>query len=689
MLFLDFFIKEWLSQVPSTIGGAILKGAKTLFFSLDTFIYKLIIDLYDMFINLCTVRLLSNDTLQLLSERIGIVLGVVMLFFVILSFVQMLLNPDAITDKEKGAVSIIKKTIIVIVMLGVSNYAFSALYNVQKIVVESNIISKILLPYRIETEINGEQTSNTETVMDNQKFGSLLSEELFMSFYRLEEFQEDAKMSIEDENLYTACQATVNAFRTQIINYNRFDLGYNCLNEDITVSFKVDNSNSSNEQETSIVNFNWPLSVICGIFVVYMIFMYCLKVGVRMVQLMFLEIISPMAFVSYLSPKKDTMFNKWEKMYFATYIDVFIRIAIINFVFFLIATLFSTNGVTGLKFSESMSNVNGYTKSFYTVVIILALLTFAKKAPDLLKSLLPESASKLGFGMSSKDIFGLGALVGGTVGLGIGTIGRVPGALTNTGRAIGMIGNDFKNAKGLGGKTWAVLRGTGHAIGTGISSTAGIAFGGLSGVTRGGYAGLGSKGGMISAAHAGQQAQAKANLARAQRITSGTTITERASDATRGLLGMQSGYARTDSTLSAYNSLNSLINDEDIVKDYQKMYDTAVQKISELESEGKPTDDAYAYAAKAQAQLKTVKSKLFESIVTGNSFDAGSTLEYKDANGNMQSFKIIGEINANDSMKNALSNVANVSGKNYTDIGEFKSDRNKLQAESKRLHKNS
>lgn len=444
-MYFAWFIKDYLSKVPDTLMGSILKGVKTLVFSLDTWIYGLIIDLYNMFSSLCTVRLLSNELLQELSQRIGYVLGVVMLFYVILSFIQMLLNPDVIMDKEKGAVSIIKKTIIVIVMLGSANFVFNTLYQVQNMVVKSNVISKLLLPYTITTSINNQDSDdNGGSIVDDNKFGSLLSEELLMSFYQLEQFDSIDDMGESDANTYTACQATVNSFRLQIINYKRFDLGYNCLNEEVTVKFLPDSESSGVEQETSIINFNWLLSPVCGLAVAYLIFMYCLKIGVRMVQLMFLEIISPMAFVSYLAPKKDTMFSKWQGIYISTYIDVFVRIAVINFVFFLIATIFSTTENNGLEFQGT----NLANNSFFKVVIILSLLTFAKKAPELISELLPKSKSKLGFGAGMKDIVGLnrgiGTIAGAATGAAIGFLG---------GEGIGMFGGALRGARtGFGAK---------------------------------------------------------------------------------------------------------------------------------------------------------------------------------------------------------------------------------------------
>lgn len=433
---------EWLSGVADGVMGAMEQGIRTLSFSISTIIYKLIINLYNLFESLCTARILDSPLISEVSTRIGLILGLVMFFNVIFSFIKMLIDPNVIEDKEKGAIAIVKKTLIVIVMLGVSNFVFDTLYHVQSIVIKDHIISNLLLPYKISD--------------DNLKnFGSILSEELMNAFYQLEDFSE-ADVGGNNTTINT-CRSMVTAFRNQIINQGRFDLGRNCLNESIEVDIDTNSSLGTQTQEIFVVNYNWALCPLAGIVVVYLLFMYCLKVGVRMIQLTFLEIISPMAIVSYLSPKKDTMFNKWGKIYVSTYIDVFIRMAIINFVIFLIATIFAVNAEEGFVFWQSVGNpTDTYTKTFFLVVIILSLLTFAKKAPDLLKELLPSSASKLGFGASMKDIVGLqkgiGMVTGAATGAAVGFLG---------GRGIGAIGGIFRGARaGFGAK------GIGNTIGT-------------------------------------------------------------------------------------------------------------------------------------------------------------------------------------------------------------------------------
>lgn len=519
----------WLSGVADEIMGAIEHSVRTLSFSLTSIIYGLVIKLYNLFELLCTARLLDAKLLNELSKRVGLILGIVMFFIITFSMIKMLIEPDKINDKEMGAVAILRKIVLVIIMLGISNFAFNLLYGIQRTVVESHVISNLLLPYSLSED-------------DYDKFGGYLSSQLLLSFYSVENFSNlsgDVKQTVDD------CKSMVTAFENQIVMNNKFDLGYNCLNENITINVNTGGSVGSRDENVFVINYNWLLCIGVGVFVAYMLLMYCFKVGVRMIQLMFLEIISPMAIVSYLSPKKDTMFDKWLKVYSSTYIDVFIRIAIINFVFFLIATIFDTSANSDFIFWESIGNpADSGTRSFFTVVIVLSLLTFAKKAPDLLKELLPAGASKLGFGMSMKDIVGLNKGVNTLAGLGAGA-------------AVGLVGG-FAGGRGIGRVTGAL----------------GGAFGG---VFRGGKAGLGAKG-LGNSLSGAFSAQSKANLRRQQLALSGASMGDRLMSGFNSSFGIVDDYERLSSMNSSYSDIKNTIEDEQNVKNAMYGYNVAMEE---------------------------------------------------------------------------------------------------------------
>lgn len=562
--------KGWLYGIGSSIMGAIEHSIRTLSYSLVKLIYSLIIFLYDWFEVLCTSRLLSNSTLKTLSDRVGLILGLVMFFIVIFSLIKMLIEPDKINDKEMGAASILKKIIVVIIMFGISNYVFNALFLFQKTVINSQVISNLLLPYKIVDE-------------DAKKFGNTLSAELLLSFYVVNEFK-DAGVSDDDFMIINACKNNANALYNQIISSGDFTLGYNCLNENIQVKQKT--SDGDVMQDAYIIEYNWLLVLVAGGFTVYLLFMYCLKVGIRMVQLMFLEIISPLAFVSYLSPKKETIFSKWIKIYISTYIDVFLRVAIINFVIFLIATIFTSVENGDFQFWASLGGKPSDSGSvaFLTIVIVLSLLTFAKRAPEMLKELLPAGASKLGFGMSMKDIVGLNKGVNTLAGLGAGA-------------AVGLVG--------------------GFAGGRGISRFTGALGGALGGAFRGGKSGLGAKGfgNSLSGAFS---AQSKANLRRQQLALSGAGMKDRLMSGFNSSFGIVDDYERLSAMNSSYSDIKSTVEDEQNVKNAQYAYNLSMEKWLELEeNKGKTAaqfEESDAGKA-AKAAVAKAKDKAYANLM--------------------------------------------------------------------------
>lgn len=361
-------------------GGIIEDSIRALSYMISDIVYSLIIWMYNIFSRLCNSRILDSDILETISERVGVILGIVMLFIVTLSVIQMVLEPDKLTDKEKGIGNIAMKIILVVIMLGVSNSTFRLLYGVQKNVIDSNIIQKILLPYEVSEDVD---------------FGGVLSLNLFTSFYNFNiEGINEKNIASWDENTQK-CYNSYGQLKLDIKENNNFSAGKDCVNV----------KSERNSKQTYVMSFNWLISPAVGIVVLYFVFSYCLSIGMRTIQLAFLEIISPMAIISYLSPKKDAMFQKWTKIYFSTYIDVFLRIMIINLVAFLITTLFENSGKW--EFWESVGKNGDFSDTVILVLMVMALLMFAKKAPDLLKDLFPSSGgSKLGLGaIAPKKIF--------------------------------------------------------------------------------------------------------------------------------------------------------------------------------------------------------------------------------------------------------------------------------------------
>ena len=92
------------------------------------------------------------------------------------------------------------------------------------------------------------------------------------------------------------------------------------------------------------------------------------------------------------------MLKKWAKQCSTTYLDVFIRLAILYFMMLIVSILSSS-----LDFYEMTKN-GEQINVFVYIVVIAGLLIFVQRAPKLLKELFPQGgAASLGFGFSAKS----------------------------------------------------------------------------------------------------------------------------------------------------------------------------------------------------------------------------------------------------------------------------------------------
>ncbi len=386
-----------------------------------------------------------------------------------------------------------------------------------------------------------------DVTVDTDNFGNVLAARTFGTFYTVNE-------TLVNANSVSAEQCV--SYRNLLLNNvastgSDYDVGTYCLNAYSTV--QIEDSNDTGDQtystsyEAFIMDYNFPLQLIAGVAIVYLLFMYVIKVGVRVVQLTVLQMISPAAIVGYLSPKKDNFFTKWWKIYFATYIDVFIRTGIIYFVVYLSSMLLDTMDSGTNTFWNSVNPGSTSTRYTIVVVMILALLTFAKKAPELIKELMPSSVSKLGFGVSAKDIVGLNKGLSTAVGAG-------------TGAAVGLLGGAAGGAR-AGYERNGILSGIGH----GLTGALGGVTGGL---FRGGQVGLGSKG-VGSAMQTARKNQSQANKRSNDLVANGGTWLGSKVASAQEAIGMRNA---ADVDKANVDNINSYVKYQDELEGYAKNY---------------------------------------------------------------------------------------------------------------------
>lgn len=379
------------------IGRAIEHGFRTLMFILCDGVYRLIYLTFYIFEKLGSARIIEDT--QGIVNRISLIIGLFMVFRVTFAFVQYIVDPDAMLDKKKGAANIIKKIIISIVLLGSTSTLFNLAFKAQDLIIDNQIIGKIIFN---SSSSNGYDSDSLYSTPENSStFGGRLSAEVFSAFYRLnpeaspkDSDQEDCKTWItnDDGNSgYSKLKEKIAQNKGALSGYKNSPAAI-CLNE----------QDSSDEY---IVDFDAGgfLALAFGIAVLYTIFIFTIQVGVRVIQLAYLQIIAPIPIIMYITPKGDEQLKKWGQQCSTTFLDFFMRCTIIYFAILVIQNIWET-GFIGKLLSAGTESSNGWETMYVGVIMIIAVLTFAKKVPNLIKEIFPSLGGAAGFdyGLSFK-----------------------------------------------------------------------------------------------------------------------------------------------------------------------------------------------------------------------------------------------------------------------------------------------
>lgn len=373
--------------VFQNIGDTIEQALRSLMGQLSATIYTLIESMYLLFNYLAKAEILDNEFITEIYRKVGLLLGIFMIFKLSFSLIQSLINPEKLTDKKTGFTSIIGRCILSIVLLGITPSLFREAFKIQNYLVggenKNNIIYKLIVGKSV--------SGNFETM------GRVIAGDIYFTFF-----------TDDDNNLNKGIK--------DVVTDNDFEY-YDRFKTDNYANLKasVENREMSfydtlqyltvKENGQYVIEYNWLLSILFGVVFLYLMFTYCIQTATRVIQLAYLQLIAPVPILSYIS-NPDGAFKNWLKQCSTTFLDLFIRLAIIYFSMSVIDNVIEQfNKAGGIIFeSTGVAADNELFKALIKIFIILGLLMFAKRAPELLKELFPNlggGAASLGFGLKS------------------------------------------------------------------------------------------------------------------------------------------------------------------------------------------------------------------------------------------------------------------------------------------------
>ena len=390
-------------------------------------IYKTIPKLYSIFYNIANARFFSGENatvLYNLSRNLYVLISVVMLFVFSATLLSAIVNPDVLTDKKKGVWALVKRAFFGIMMIVIIPFAFEEGYEVQKNILDNNVIEKVF----VGISFNSTTTSggNGGQVIA----GSLLSSVLYPA--------EDS-VTVNEPGIGEAYESMI---RDEIDGEN-----HNIATIAKNINIAPADENAGYEYA---FEFEGLIALIAGGVMLYFLLLFAIDMAVRMFELAFFELTAPIAIVAYIATGEGT-FKTWAKELGRVYLNVFIKIASISFYLFMIANLQSFLG---------LEQFNGVTWApFLKVIVIVGLFLFIHKLPDILGKFGINIKNRQGLkGRLEPSLKALGAAAGGVGTVGASTAGAFSRSWRNNGDLNG--GKRFLRALGASGigLTGGVLR---------------------------------------------------------------------------------------------------------------------------------------------------------------------------------------------------------------------------------------
>ena len=416
-------------------------------------IYVLLGGMYQVFFNVSSAQLFETETIKNFYGRVQLIIGVFMVFKLAVSILQGIMDPDKFMNPKEGFGNFITRVVIslslltVLVPINIPNVQqansfekylnnngllFGTLYSLQDRILSNNTLGRLILGTTddaIDDNSSTNNTGKTEAQIQREKLSKssrIFTSTILKAFLKINLLPAEARTDDDDtnkENWFCGANLSSDA-KDAIESYRQLDVDPSTLLsfEMLTVDCEVNNNIFDHfrnlaghipiiggfvEHTRYVFAFNWLASLIIGIVFLVILIGFTVDIAVRSIKLAVLRLLAPIPVISYIEPKSSKdggMFSSWVKALTSTYLDLFLRLAIVYFVIFLIQDMIAK----GIVIDEAGGLVGGFSFIF----IMLGLFIFAKMAPKFIKDALGLKGTMSNVGLSG-ILGGAGAFVGG------------------------------------------------------------------------------------------------------------------------------------------------------------------------------------------------------------------------------------------------------------------------------------
>lgn len=398
-------IGMWENSEP----GIIYDGLRSFCTIFDGIATTLLGGIYKVFFLVANATIVSGDVIKVFYSRIQLILGILMIFKLAMSILNIIINPDSIKDQKQGPSKIVTRIVVALFMLtlvipiNIPNAAdkslnayinehgilFGFLYKAQDSILSENILAKLILGTSSNSTADDMDVNNLSDV------GNVMASTVLKVFIRIN-VKDDTQPPCEDSK---TCENTICAAEVNESHYAEENI------DPQVILSHINDSCGSGSSERYAFGYTPIIGAIVMLIMTIVITGFTVDIAVRAIKLAILRMVAPVPIISYINPPKQGggAFDNWTKSLISTYVDLFVRLAIVYFGLFMIQIIM--NG--GMDIFGS--NVQGFTftSGVAFIFIILGILVFMRQAPQFIKDVLGIKGKPMGN-------VGLSSLLGGT-----------------------------------------------------------------------------------------------------------------------------------------------------------------------------------------------------------------------------------------------------------------------------------
>ncbi len=348
-------------------------------------IYEVVSYAFRIFLLLAQNELFDTASYSNILKNFYIIIGVVMLFVLSFALLRGMVNPD----EQKQGTAMVKKVIVNLITsfigLAVLPTIFSFAYDFQdSFIMTQNVFGQIFgYSTSASTDGNIEQGANK------------ITNGVFTAFFR-----EDPSVG----EAFNSDNVSLSDIKAQV---------------DINGNFTA-YTDFADAVTNGKVIFNFLISLLAGLFFIYIAVSFCFDMALRAVKLFFYQLIAPLPLFFRIMPegKLSGVFGNWVKVLLTCYLEVYIRVLVFYLAVFLCRIIIDTS-----PFAAKGETTSLMANAF----IIMGIVLFMKQAPKLLSEVTGLDSGNMKLGIPGKlkeaGVFSAAKALGvGATALGAGAI---------------------------------------------------------------------------------------------------------------------------------------------------------------------------------------------------------------------------------------------------------------------------